>query len=268
MKPERRHAPNVWRVAQDAARRGSEEAAVPGRRAALEAIAAGRAVRVVLAAGAGDPLLRRVEREAERAGVPIVREAAASLQELAGGERHQGVVVLVRPYATYDVADILNRARRNGEAPLVVVAAGLEDPRNLGAVARSAEGAGAHGLIVPARRAAPVSPAAARTAAGALEHLPVAVVPNAARALYGLKKEGVWVYGADPGGDRTYWDVDWTTPAAVVVGGEGTGLSRIVREACDGLVRIPMRGSLGSLNASVAAAIVLYEAVRQRSAVR
>ncbi|MBE3591266.1 MAG: 23S rRNA (guanosine(2251)-2'-O)-methyltransferase RlmB [Firmicutes bacterium] len=239
--------------------------AVPGRHPAEEALAAGRARRLLLAEGRRDSRLRALVQQAEAAGVPVEIVPPAELERLSAGARHQGVVALAEPYPTVELDDLLDLARRRGQPALLVVAAGVEDPRNLGAIARSAEGAGAHGLVVPARRAAPLSPTAAKAAAGALEHLPVAVVPNAARALDELKAAGIWIYGTDPAAPRVYWEVDWTAPAAIVIGGEGAGLSRLVRESCDELVRIPMNGRVSSLNASAAAAILLYEAVRQRA---
>ncbi|MBX6350462.1 MAG: 23S rRNA (guanosine(2251)-2'-O)-methyltransferase RlmB [Clostridia bacterium] len=257
-----------WRRAQEAARRGRETAAVPGREAAREALAAGLGEALYLDEASASGALVALAAEAERRGVPVRRASKAALSALVGGVPHQGVVVIVRPYPTYDVAAILERARAKGEAPLLVLAAGLEDPRNLGALARSAEGAGAHGLVIPARRAAPVSPAAVRASAGALLHLPVAVVANARAALRELQAAGVWAWGADPEGAALYSEVDWRAPAAIVVGGEGRGLPRALRAACDGLVRIPMAGRVASLNAAVAAAVMLYEALRQRRAGR
>lgn len=238
---------------------------MPGRHPAEEALASGRARRLLVAEGQRNARLRALVERAESAGVAVETVPPAELDRLSGGARHQGVVALAEPYPTVDVDAMLDLARRRGEAALLVVAAGVEDPRNLGAIARSAEGAGAHGLVLPARRAAPLSPAAAKAAAGALEHLPVAVVANVARTLANLKKRGIWVYGTDAAAPKIYWEVDWTAPVALVIGNEGEGLSRLVRESCDELVRIPMNGRVSSLNASSAAAVLLYEVVRQRS---
>ena len=168
----------------------------------------------------------------------------------------------VREYASVD--DILNAAREKGEAPLIVGCDELSDPHNLGAVIRTAECAGAHGVIIPKRRSAGLTAIVAKTSAGAVSYLPVARVPNLTAALKELKERGLWVYGADAGGATSLYDADLKGPAAVVIGSEGYGLGRLVREQCDFLVSIPMKGRINSLNAAAAAAVVLYEAVRQR----
>ena len=177
---------------------------------------------------------------------------------------HQGVIAMaaVREYATVD--DILNAAREKGEAPLIVVCDELSDPHNLGAVIRTAECAGAHGVIIPKRRSAGLTAIVGKTSAGAVSYLPVARVPNIPTLLKDLKKEGLWVYGTAADGNTTLYNADLKGPAVIVIGSEGDGMGRLVSEQCDFLVSIPMRGQLNSLNASAAAAIVLYEAVRQR----
>ena len=160
--------------------------------------------------------------------------------------------------------DILNAARAKGEPPLIVVCDELSDPHNLGAVIRTAECAGANGVIIPKRRSAGLTAVVAKTSAGAVSHVPVARVSNLPALLRQLKDEGVWVFGTDAAGDRLLYEADLKGPAAIVIGSEGSGMGRLVGENCDFLVRIPMRGKLNSLNASAAAAILLYEAVRQR----
>jgi 23S rRNA (guanosine2251-2'-O)-methyltransferase len=171
-------------------------------------------------------------------------------------------VASVREYATVD--DILQAARDKGEAPLLVICDELSDPHNLGAVIRTAECAGAHGVVIPKRRSAGLTAVVAKTSAGAVSHIPVARVANLPTLLKELKKEGVWVFGTAADGTTPLYEADLKGPAAIVIGSEGDGMSRLVSETCDFLVSIPMKGKLNSLNASAAAAILLYEAVRQR----
>jgi RNA methyltransferase, trmH family, group 3 len=177
---------------------------------------------------------------------------------------HQGVIALAaaRPYATLD--DIFALAESRGEAPLIVVCDELSDPHNLGAIIRSAECAGAHGVVIPKRRSAGLTPVVAKASAGAIEYMPVARVSNISSALKELQARGVWVYGTAADGTQKLFDANFQGPTAIVIGNEGTGMGRLVRQTCDVLVRIPMRGRISSLNASAAAAILLYEAVRQR----
>ena len=177
---------------------------------------------------------------------------------------HQGVIALaaVREYATVD--DILNIARERGEPPLIVVCDELSDPHNLGAVIRTADAAGAHGVIIPKRRSAGLTAVVSKTSAGAVAHVPVARVPNLPSLLKELKEEGVWVFGTAAGGTTQLYQADLKGPAAIVIGSEGDGMGRLVAENCDFTVSIPMFGKINSLNASAAAAVLLYEAVRQR----
>ena len=222
------------------------------------------------------PLRRSAPVEAENDGVIEGRNAvtealragvAADRRKLDGMSRthsHQGVIALaaVREYATVD--DILNIARERGEAPLIVVCDELSDPHNLGAVIRTADAAGAHGVIIPKRRSAGLTAVVAKTSAGAVAHVPVARVPNLPSLLKELKEEGVWVFGTAAGGTTQLYQADLKGPAAIVIGSEGDGMGRLVAENCDFTVSIPMFGKINSLNASAAAAVLLYEAVRQR----
>jgi 23S rRNA (guanosine2251-2'-O)-methyltransferase len=178
---------------------------------------------------------------------------------------HQGVIAqcAVREYAA--VEDILQRAAERGEAPLIVVCDELSDPHNLGAVIRTAEAAGAHGVIIPKRRSAGLTAVVAKTSAGAVAHLPVARVPNIPSLLRELKEQGIWIYGTAADGTKTLYEADLRGPAAIVIGNEGEGMGRLVAQSCDFTVSIPMRGKISSLNASAAAAVLLYEAVRQRT---
>jgi 23S rRNA (guanosine2251-2'-O)-methyltransferase len=214
--------------------------------------------RLVVAQGAGGPRLQELIDLARGAGVPVRFEPRSALDRLAGTTAHQGVVALgaARQYAELDVA---------AAAELVVVLDGVEDPHNLGAIIRTAHAAGAGAVIIPERRAASLTDVAAKAAAGALEHLPVVRVTNVNRTLEDLKKRDFWIYGLDERGDKTYDDVDYATPTAFVLGGEGKGLHEQVRKHCDVLVRIPMAGKISSLNVSVATGVVLFEWKRRRS---
>ena len=219
-----------------------------------------------LAEGAERPrAFSELERLARERGAKVRTAPRPRLDRLAGGAAHQGVVAVVADYRYRDVEDLLAAARERDEQPLLVVLDGVEDPQNLGAVVRSAHALGAHGVILPRDRAAGVTPAAAKASAGAVEHCPVARVANLSRTLELLKEAGVWSVAAVPDGDRALREVDLAGATALVVGGEGEGVRPLVRRTCDFTARIPMAGRLGSLNASAAAAIALYEAARQRA---
>ena len=246
-----------------------------GRRPVLEALRAGRPlVRILLAEAGGDGeggrgagpagSLKAILGAARDQGVPVERVARAALERVARGAVHQGVAALPAASAYAPAGSVLARALAGDDPPFILVVDGVEDPRNLGSLLRSAEAAGAHGAVLPERRAAGLTATAVKASAGAVAHLPVERVTNVARYLDGLKDAGLWIVAADPAADRSVYDVDLTGPVALVVGGEGSGLHRLVRERCDYAVRLPMRGSVQSLNASVAGALVLYEVVRQR----
>ncbi len=238
---------------------------VAGRNSVLEALKSGRPVnKLLVAKGERHGSLREIIGQARAKGLVVQEVEAAKLAEIAGGIRHQGVVAMVPPVAYAEVGDILAKARDLGEPPFLVLLDELEDPHNLGAILRTADAAGVHGVLIPKRRSAPLSATVARTSAGAVEYVPVARVGNVVQAIEGLKKAGLWVVGADMDGDKPYHQADLRGPVLVVVGGEGRGLSRLVKEACDFLVRIPMRGKISSLNVSVACSLLLYEVYRQR----
>ncbi len=240
-----------------------------GRNPVLEALKAGARVRrVFVARGLRGPRIESLTREARSRGIPVEEVDRARLDLIAGAHaqlRHQGVIAEAAPPSYCDVGDILAHAESRGEAPFLVVLAGIEDPMNLGSILRTAEAAGVHGAVIPVRRSAGLTPAVARASAGAVEHLRVAMVANLSYTLRELKAKGVWVAGLDVGG-KALWDTDLKGPLAIVVGSEGKGLGRLIRETCDFVVGIPMMGRIGSLNAGVAAALVMYEALRQRSA--
>ncbi len=242
------------------------EQALVGRRAVLEAFRAGRPISRVLisrAAHVRGPLHEIVEAARIRS-VPVQTVDPRRLDVLSRGVPHQGVAAIGAVTALVELDDVLRRARDRGEAPFLIVLDGIEDPQNLGAVIRTAEAAGAHGVIIPRRRAAGLSPGVARASAGATAYLPVAGVGNLAATVDRLKAEGVWVIGADAEAPECYDEVQLAPPVALVLGSEGRGLHRLVRERCDRLVRIPLRGQVGSLNVSVAAALLLYEVARHR----
>jgi 23S rRNA (guanosine2251-2'-O)-methyltransferase len=226
----------------------------------LEALDAGRVVSVRLSARGGRRV-EEVEARAAEAGVPVRRVDSDVLDREARGGVHQGVVAEVAPPADLHLADVLAGVR----APLIVVLDAIEDPQNVGAILRTADAAGVHGIVRQSRHAASIGPAVAKASAGAFAHAKVVTVVNIARAIDELKEAGVWTIGLDADARVRYDEVDLTMPTAVVLGAEGTGLRRLVRERCDILAAIPMRGHVSSLNVSVAAGIVLFEAVRQRA---
>ena len=241
----------------EAARALSAEV-IYGRNAVLEAARAGRVRRILIAEGVGpDPRLDELGRLA-----PVERVTAAHLESLARG-RHQGVAAELAPRRFLNLRQFLET-----EPALVVALDSILDPQNLGAILRSAEAAGADGAILPERRSAPLSPAAIKASSGATELLPLCRVSGLAAAIPELKRAGIWCAALDTDGDMAPWDFDLTQRVCLVVGGEGTGVHRLVKERCDVRLRLPMRGKIESLNASAAAAALLYEAVRQRSAAR
>ena len=232
---------------------------IEGRNAVTEALRAGTPIdKIFIARGETDKTLGHIASTARAAGVVVVEADRRKLDYMSATKAHQGVIALaaVREYAS--VEDILSAARERGEAPLLVVCDEISDPHNLGAIIRTAECAGAHGVIIPKRRSAGLTSIVGKTSAGAVSYLPVARVPNIPALLKELQQQGVWIFGTAAEG------TDLKGPAAIVIGSEGDGMGRLVREGCDFLVSIPMKGRISSLNASAAAAILLYEAVRQR----
>ncbi len=201
--------------------------------------------------------------EAVNKGIPVVEVDKAKLDDMAGFVPHQGVIAMVAQKEYCSVEDILAIAAERGEKPLIVIADGITDPYNLGALIRCAEGVGAHGLIIPRRRAVGLTALVAKSSAGAMEHLAVAKVSNIASTIQMLKREGVWCFAAEAGG-KAYYETDFTGPCALVFGSEGDGVSRIVKESCDAIVSIPMYGKVNSLNVSTAASVILSRAARMQ----
>ena len=238
---------------------------IEGRNAVTEALRAGTPIdKIFIARGETDKTLGHIASTARAAGVVVVEADRRKLDYMSATKAHQGVIALaaVREYAS--VEDILSAARERGEAPLLVVCDEISDPHNLGAIIRTAECAGAHGVIIPKRRSVGLTAVVGKASAGALEYLPVARVSNLVSTIRDLQKAGVWVFGTAADGDTGLYAADLKGPAAIVIGSEGEGMSRLVSEACDFKVSIPMHGRISSLNASNATAILLYEAVRQR----
>ena len=199
-------------------------------------------------------------------GVPIDYVKIEKLNQLAEGLRHQGVAAMVAPVRFYDLDEVLAAAQAKGEDPFLVLLDELQDPQNVGAIIRTADAAGVHGVLMPKRRSCPLNAVVAKVSAGAVEYVPVVSIGNIAQTIEELKKKGLWVIGADMDGEVDYFSGNLKGPIVLVIGAEGKGLGRLVREKCDLLVKIPMRGGVSSLNASAAGAILLFEIVRQRAA--
>ncbi len=246
-------------------RRELAEDMIEGRNALTEALKSGRTIdKVFVAAGDTDKALARLSAQAKEAGAVVVSTDRRKLDQMSPTGAHQGIMaqVAAHDYATVD--EILQKAAEKGEALLLVLCDELTDPHNLGAIMRTAECAGAHGVIIPKRRSVGLTAVVSKTSAGAVEYMPVARISNMASTIRDLKKQGVWVFGTAADGAVDLYHADLKGPCAIVIGNEGEGMSRLVAESCDVLVRIPMKGQISSLNASAAASILLYEAVRQR----
>lgn len=241
------------------------EGQLEGRNALQEALKSGRTVdKVFIAAGETDRALQRLAAEAKEAGAVVVPVDRRKLDAMSFTRAHQGVIALVAAHVYYSIDDILEEAASRGEAPLIVICDELSDPHNLGAILRSAECAGVHGVIIPKRRSVGLTATVAKASAGAIEYMKVARVTNINSAIAELKEKGVWVFGTAAEGSIPMYQANLTVPAAIVIGNEGDGMSQLVRKNCDVMLNIPMKGHISSLNASAAASILLYEALRQR----
>lgn len=241
------------------------EGQLEGRNALTEALRSGRTIdKVFIASGETDRALQRLAAQAKEAGAVVVPVDRRKLDAMSTTHAHQGVIALAaaREYATLD--DLLENAAGKEEAPLLVICDELTDPHNLGAILRSAECVGAHGVIIPKRRSVGLTATVAKASAGAVEYMPVARVTNINAAIADLKEKGVWIFGTAAEGSIPMYQADLTIPAAIVIGNEGSGMSPLVRKNCDVTVHIPMKGNISSLNASCAASVLLYEALRQR----
>ena len=239
---------------------------IEGRNAVTEALRAGRSIdKIYIAKGEVDKTLGHIASKARDQGVVVVETDRRKLDAMSVTHAHQGVIALaaVREYCS--VEDILAIADERGEPPFVILCDEISDPHNLGAILRTAECVGAHGVIIPKRRSAGLTSIVDKTSAGAAEHMAVARVPNLPAAIRELKERGLWVYGTAANAPSGMWDTDLTGPLCLVIGSEGDGMGRLVAENCDFLLSIPMRGKVSSLNASAAASVVMYEVLRQRS---
>lgn len=239
---------------------------IEGRNAVTEALRAGRSIdKIYIAKGEVDKTLGHIASKARDQGVVVVETDRRKLDAMSVTHAHQGVIALaaVREYCS--VEDILAIAAERGEPPFVILCDEISDPHNLGAILRTAECVGAHGVIIPKRRSAGLTSIVDKTSAGAAEHMAVARVPNLPAAIRELKERGLWVYGTAADAPSGMWDTDLTGPLCLVIGSEGDGMGRLVAENCDFLLSIPMRGKVSSLNASAAASVVMYEVLRQRS---
>jgi 23S rRNA (guanosine2251-2'-O)-methyltransferase len=249
---------------RDAAERDSENI-IEGRNTVIEAIKANVAIdKVYIINEESDASMRFIASSARAAGAVVVNVDKRKLDAMSVTRAHQGVIAIAACTPYKPAEDIVGLARQRGEAPLIVICDEISDPHNLGAIIRTCEASGAHGIIIPKRRSAGLTATVAKASSGAVYHVPVARVTNLNATISELKKAGVWIYGAASGGGTPLWEVDFSGPAAIVIGSEGSGIARLVAENCDVSVSIPMFGKISSLNASVSAAIILYEVVRQR----
>lgn len=236
-----------------------------GRNAVTEALKSGRGInKLWIASGDREGSVAEIAALAKERGIVVQYVERAKIEALAGGHRHQGVLAYVAPVPYAELEDILKAAEAKGEAPFLVLLDELEDPHNLGALLRTADATGVHGILIPKRRSVSLNATVAKTSAGAVEYVPVAHIGNIAQTLKKLKEKGFWVAGADMDGEKAYYEADLTGPLVLVVGSEGKGMSRLTKEACDFIVRMPMVGRINSLNASVAGSILMYESMRQR----
>ena len=241
---------------------------IEGRNAVLEAFRSGRTVdKLFVQDGLRDGAVLTIVREARKQGTIVNFVKKEALNRMSETGAHQGVIAQAAAYTYASVEDILENARNKGEAPFIILLDGIEDPHNLGSIIRTANQAGAHGVIIPKHRSVGLTAVAAKASAGAVNYVPVAKVANLGNVIEDLKKEGVWFVCADMGG-TTMYDLDLTGPIGLVIGNEGSGVSRLVREKCDLCASIPMKGDIDSLNASVACGVLAYEIVRQRMNVR
>lgn len=242
----------------------TQEFTIEGRNAVIEALRSGKTIdKLYIQEGVQDGPIMTLRREAKKREVMVKYVTRERLDQLSSTGKHQGTIAFIAAYEYAEISDMLRLARQKGEPPFLFLLDGIEDPHNLGAIIRTANLAGAHGVIIPKNRAVGLTATVARTSAGALNYTPVARVTNLAKTIEELKKEGLWFVCADMGGERMY-SLDLTGPMGLVIGSEGEGVSRLVKEKCDFIASIPMQGDIDSLNASVAAGVIAYEIVRQR----
>lgn len=234
-----------------------------GRNPVIEALKSGREIEKIVIADGAEGSVSKIAGMAHDRGIVIHYNSRAYFEKTAGGKNHQGVIAFAAAHKYSQLEDIFAKAEQSGEPPFVIILDNLEDPHNLGAVIRTAECAGAHGVIIPKRRAAGLTESVAKAAAGALEYIPCVRVANIAQTIEQLKQKGLWIAACDMGGTE-YYRQDLTGGIAIVIGSEGSGISRLVREKCDFVVSMPVMGRINSLNASNAAAVIMYEVRKQR----
>ena len=239
---------------------------VEGRNSVLELLESGRDInKIFIAKGEKHGSINKIIAIAKERSIVIIEVDKRKLDEMSTSRNHQGVIATVPPFEYCEVEDILDEAKRRNEVPFIVILDGIEDPHNLGSIIRTAETAGVHGVIIPKRRAASVNATVSKSSAGAVEHVKIARVNNINETIKYLKEEGLWICGTDGDAKDYYYNQNLKGPMTIVIGSEGFGMSRLVKENCDFLVKIPMKGKITSLNASVSAGIVIYEAVKQRN---
>ena len=245
-----------------------DENIIVGRNPVTEALRSGREIdKLLVAHGAGTGSTRAIIAKCRERGIPVKEVAVSKLDYMSGGAAHQGVALIAASHEYCGIGDILAYAKEKGEPPFIIICDGIEDPHNLGAVIRTAEACGAHGIIIPKRRSASLNTVVSKSSAGALEYMRVARVTNITVAIDELKENGLWIYAADMGGEP-WCGTDYTGPLAFVIGSEGRGVGQLVKKNCDKIVSMPMLGQINSLNASVAAGILMYEAARQRCGIK
>ena len=239
---------------------------VEGRNSVLELLESEKDInKIFVSRGEKQGSINRIIGRAKGKGIVLVEVDKSKLDEMSQTGNHQGVIAIVPPFNYCNVEDILDEAKNKNEEPFILILDGIEDPHNLGAIIRTAETAGVHGVIIPKRRACGVNSTVNKTSAGAVEHIKIARVNNINDTIQYLKDNGLWIIGTDGSAENNYYEQDLTGPIALVIGSEGTGMNRLVSENCDILVKIPMKGKITSLNASVSAGIVTYEIVKQRN---
>lgn len=246
----------------------NQDEMIAGKHPVLEALRSGREInKIWIADGAQKALITPIMAEAKKNGIIVQFVDKRKLDSMVEGVQHQGVVAQAAAFAYAEIEDLLERARSRGETPFILLLDEIEDPHNLGSILRTAECTGVHGVIIPKRRAVGLTATVLKTSAGAAEHVPVARVTNLAQTIDRLKEEGIWIAGTDVSAPQDVYKTKFDLPLAIVIGNEGKGIGRLIKEKCDFLVKLPMLGQLNSLNASVAAGVLMYEVVRQRRSV-
>jgi 23S rRNA (guanosine2251-2'-O)-methyltransferase len=259
--PRRNPAKSMLTEGKDADETGRLE----GKNAVIEALRAEHPInRIYIEKNMNDPVLKKIYAKSRERGIVVTFVEKDKLDGISVTHGHQGVIAEAAAVNYADISDIIKKAEMTGQPPLILILDGITDPNNLGSIIRTAECAGVHGIVLPKRRSASLSPVVAKVAAGAVEHIPISKVTNLTRTINDLKKSGFWIVGADMLGETLYYEYDYIQPTAVVIGSEGSGISRLVRENCDTLIRIPLYGKINSLNAAVAAALIVFQAARKR----